>query len=225
MINPFLVKTVLAIAKAAAPKRNKTIKAIGGTPLPSRQVIQDFDGVRYGTFWELWGGHGTADHVHTTGLYKTPEFCNDPVHRWPGFLDVCLYGVDFPKERPREPLIGEAVYCFGYPGGSTSLSARVGKVYYERDSQTTDYVGNSYIVKIDNKPKEKVEDKSLYFPVIGGMSGGLCQAEDGTPLGFLVTLNGGADLDNDGVIDYSFDFYSLADVWDAYNDPTWDNIV
>lgn len=217
-------KTIKSVTTAECPVDGSTAKTVSGIPLPSKNVIQDFDGTRFGTFWELWGGHVTADHVHVSGGYKIPDFCQEPVLRWAGFLDVCMYGVTVPEERPRDPIDGEEVYVFGYPGGSTSLSARVGKLYLKRTEQSMNYTGPSYIVVINNKTDGVPADPSLHFPVIGGMSGGLCQAKDGTPLGVLVTQNGAADLDNDGVVDHSLDFYALSDVWDAYNDESW-NLV
>jgi len=80
----------------------------------------------------------------------------------------------------------------------------------------TEYATTGWIGQIDQPRVPFAPDSTLFDAVYGGMSGGLVSARDGTPLGVLVTQNGLADLDGDGVSDDSFDFVALSQIWEAF---------
>lgn len=174
-----------------------------------------------GSVWELWGGHVTADHVYLGARRNIPHFAKGPVQRIAGHIDACLYGCSLPRLRPRDPIEGEAVTVSGYPAGTAHLEHRYATVYLKRPptaAATQGYNISGWIGKIDTPRAPHKQDSSLFDAVYGGMSGGLVSAIDGTPLGILITQNGLADLDRDGTSDDSFDFVSLAQVWEEMQD-------
>jgi len=172
-----------------------------------------------GTVWELWGGYVTADHVHVGARHTIPHFADGPINRIAGHIDACLYGCTLPSKRPRDPMEGEQVTVSGYPAGTGHLEHRYASVYLKRpDGPNAGYNVSGWIGKIDQWHPPHKADSTLFDAVYGGMSGGLVSATDGTPLGILITQNGLADLDNDGFNDDSFDFISLAQVWEELQD-------
>lgn len=173
-----------------------------------------------GTCWELWGGHISADHVYIGARNTIPHFARGPVQRATGLLDVVLYGCQVPAEPPRDPIEGEQVTVSGYPAGAGTLEHRYGTVHIRRPAdmnEGSDYSIPTWIGKIDQPHIPYPYDSTLFDAVYGGMSGGLVSAKDGTPLGVLVTQNGLADLDSDGISDDSFDFVSLRSVWEVFS--------
>ena len=170
-----------------------------------------------GTFWELWDGHITANHVYIHQGRTVPPFTNGAIMSGTGTVDTCLIGCDLTGiERPRDPVIGERIYVYGYPQGSAHLSTRAAKVYHHRQSSADEnYTTPTWMGLIDERP-ENVEPESdeanLYEPIFEGMSGGLVMAEDGTALGVLVGT-ASFDWDSDLDLDHVFDFVSLSDIW------------
>ncbi len=187
--------------------------------LPRRYFRMTNTSANHGTFWPIWGGWITADHVHTGAAHLAPPFAGGDIMRSPDIIDVCMYGTKKPL-RPRDIQPGERLEVFGFPGGSEFLSVRFGKVHAKRTSGgSPGYSQPTWIGHIDDRPAPYGPDQeigSMYEPVVGGMSGGLVQAPDGEALGVLVTQNGLADLDGDGDSDNSFDFVALADVYDVF---------
>jgi len=173
-----------------------------------------------GTAWELWDGHITADHVFKGARHSVPHFAAPPVQRIAGFIDACMFGCKLPLQRPRDPIEGEECTVSGYPAGCGTLEHRYAKVLFKRpeheDARGHEYATTGWIGQIDQPRVPFAPDSTLFDAVYGGMSGGLVSARDGTPLGVLVTQNGLADLDGDGVSDDSFDFVALSQIWEAF---------
>ena len=174
-----------------------------------------------GTVWPLWGGHITADHVYLAARSNIPHFASGPVQRAAGLLDVCMFGVTLPRTAPREPIEGETVTVSGFPAGCGTLEHRYAKVYLKRSTAGSEtYAIPAWIGKIDKWHPPYLPEATEFDAVYGGMSGGLVSCENGEPLGVLITQNGLADLDGDGFSDDSFDFVSLRQVWEVFNDAT-----
>jgi len=172
-----------------------------------------------GTCWELWGGHITGDHVFLGARRNKPHFAKGQAIRAEGIIDAVLFGCTLPAEKPRLPLIGEEVTVSGYPAGTGHLEHRYAKVHAKRMQRgDPNYSTLTWIGKIDQPMPPHPYNSSLFDSVYGGMSGGLVSAINGEPLGVLVTQNGLADLDGDGWTDDSFDFVSLASIWEVFKD-------
>ncbi|MGB0907594.1 MAG: hypothetical protein ACPGVT_08875, partial [Maricaulaceae bacterium] len=177
-----------------------------------------------GSFWSLWGGFVSAHHVYTQQFRKTPPFASSQVLIADGLIDACLYGCNLSQsQRPRSPVEEERVFVYGFPGGSNTLSKRIGRVYLKRSAPPAGaggYSMPSWIGKIDELPEDIPRDHdeaNHYEPVFVGMSGGLVMTEDGTALGILVGRSGPMDMDFDGDLDQLFEFVELGDVWDIFH--------
>ncbi|MCF6221645.1 MAG: transglycosylase SLT domain-containing protein [Robiginitomaculum sp.] len=183
-------------------------------------VRRYFSGSAWGSYWRIWGGWITADHVYTANLGATPYYARGEICRSYGEIDAVLYGGALPATTPRSPMDGERVYILGYPGGSDKPSLRTGRVLFQRTASGSDiYTYPAWIVVIDNPPKKQTRFAQIFAntePVIGGMSGGLVVSHDMRDLGVLVTQNGRADLNNDGILDDSADFSALSDIWKIF---------
>lgn len=174
-----------------------------------------------GTCWELWGGHITADHVFKGAKHNVPHFAKGGPRRIAGMIDVCMFGCTLPRVQPRDPIEGEEVTVSGYPAGCGTLEHRYARVHFKRPENMnpdSEYAVSGWIGMIEQPRPPFPPDSTLFDAVYGGMSGGLVSARDGTPLGVLVTQNGLADLDGDGVSDDSFDFVALSQVWQVFQD-------
>ena len=181
------------------------------------------DQIAYTTWFSWWGGWISAAHCLDQLDGKPPEFARGSIIHSPGNLDVVLVGCRIPDKRPIEPLRKEPIDVYGFVGGTHQLTQRHANVYTKRTSPGQDgYNGLTWIADVRDYPKEYAEGTEAgpyYCPVAGGMSGGPVMSPAGDPYGVLITQNGMADLDSDGDNDHSFDFVSLADVWDALQYP------
>jgi len=173
-----------------------------------------------GSVNEMWDGHISADHVHVGARHNVPHFAKGPAVRAEGVIDVVLYGCRVPTIKPRLPQLGETLTVSGYPAGSATLEHRHASVHWHRKARdsNSEYSVPTWVGKIDTPHPPYPYDSTHFDAVYGGMSGGLVSAVDGEPLGILVTQNGLADLNNDGITDDSFDFVALADVWEVFNE-------
>ena len=133
------------------------------------------DGVQvFGSFFTIWGGWATAGHVVTQMLGNTPEFATGEAVVTPAGLDVALIGCTLPDRQPSLPILGQRVVVAGFPGGSSKLSHRRGKVHMQRPNDP----GQTWIVQFDDG----------YDPVVVGMSGGgVFDETSGEAIGILVT--------------------------------------
>lgn len=153
----------------------------------------------YASFFACWGGWITAGHCMTETNDLLPPFAKGDLTSWPEGLDAATLGCTLPSTRPADPVIGQKVVCKGFPAGARQLEQRRGKVYFERNPGT-------WITHIE-MPDE---------PVVTGMSGGpVIDVSTGQPIGVIITRNSPADLNNDRDPDESYDFISLAAIWDA----------
>ncbi len=183
-------------------------------------VRRYFSGRAWGSYWAVWDGWITADHVHTANMGETPYYASGKICRAYGEIDAVLYGGILPTQKPRPAMDGERVYILGYPGGSDTPSLRTGRVLFQRTNSGSDiYTHPAWILVIDNPPKRNRFAQLFAHtePVIGGMSGGLVVSRNMTALGVLVTQNGRTDLNNDGILDDSADFSALSDIWQIFN--------
>lgn len=188
-------------------------------------VRRYFSGRAWGTYWQLWGGWVTADHVHIANLAAVPDYIHGAPCRADGVIDAVVYGGHLPSRPPRTPLDGERVYVMGYPGGSDQPSLRSGRILIQRSQSGSDaYSQPTWILVIDNPP-QTTRMKYLFAntePVIGGMSGGIVVAKNLEPLGVLNTQNARADLNGDRVLDDSADFTALDDLWRVFKNKCGD---
>lgn len=172
-----------------------------------------------GTYWTLWGGHISADHVYTEQNQTVPPFAQGNVLAGGHTVDACLIGCDaIPSQRPREPERNERIFVYGYPGGSNEISPRIAEVYIKRQTPANSYETPTWVAKIAEWPDDvtKDSDEGIYYePVRVGMSGGLIMSEAGEALGILVGDSGPWHEDADGDLDQVLDFVALADVWDV----------
>ena len=181
------------------------------------------DQIAYTTWFSWWGGWISAGHCWDQLNGKRPEFAHGEVIHAPGGLDAVLVGCRIPDERPAEPVRRDPITVHGYIGGSDDLTMRLANAYYKRQQPGQGvYTGLTWIADIEDYPNQYADGTEAgpyYCPVAGGMSGGPVIDVNGTPIGILITQNGMADLDSDGDNDHSFDFVSLADIWDALQSP------
>lgn len=176
-----------------------------------------------GTFFSLWDGHLSANHVLAQQNRQAPPFASPQIQSGEGVIDACLFGCNLAGEaRPDEPELEQKVFVYGYPGGSQKMASRIGSVYWKR-SEIPDGAGDysipTWVGLIDERPADirpDTEEANYYEPVFIGMSGGLVMTEDGTPLGILVGRSGPSDVDFDGDLDQLFEFVALSDVWDVF---------
>lgn len=173
-----------------------------------------------GSFWTLWGGYITADHVYKEQNHTPPPFASGNISSGNPVIDACLMGCDnIPSRHPRAPIEGERLFIYGFPGGSNTVSPRIGTAYLKRSSSVTDYDTPTWIAKIDEWPNGVTGDMPegvFYEAVTVGMSGGLIMAEDGTPLGVLVGDSGPWHEDADLDLDQVLDFVALSDIWTVF---------
>ena len=176
-----------------------------------------FNGLAWGTYWRLWGGWITADHVHKEMHGTRPPFIdkNAVLSRDEGVIDATGYGLEFPDTPPRAPKTGETIYLLGYPAGSLTPTLRLARIHAVRSrSAGFNYTHPDTVSSID-APTVDIDD-IRFEPVTGGMSGGLAVTLDGkTPLGVLVTQNSPAELSGDDKPDHSADIVPLRDFWEA----------
>ena len=100
-----------------------------------RYFHTDSAGQAPGTYWNLWGGHVSANHVYEGQSHTIPPFTSGNVMAGTGLIDAVLVGCDLSGEpRPRAPQDDEQVFLYGYPGGSGVLSARVGIARFKRSA-------------------------------------------------------------------------------------------
>lgn len=178
-------------------------------------VRRYFSGLAWGTYWQIWDGWITADHVYQQVRANPPDFAPGSVTRRPGIIDAAFFGKRLPDRKPRPPIPGERVYIIGFPGGSDRPSLRYGQVYIDRAAPgNPDYTNPDTIVLIKAQPRNA--ETAGFEPVTGGMSGGLVMSDTYEPLCVLVSQNGQTDLTRDGIPDASADCVSLADIWEAF---------
>ena len=124
--------------------------------------------------------------------------------RSPGVIDGAIYGGKMP-ERPRAMVEGESVIMVGFPARSEAPVMVRGSVHIKRiEPGDESYANPGTVIRLKNGME----------PVVSGMSGGaVVSADDMTPLGIIVTVNGRADITNDGIPDDSADATELHDLW------------
>lgn len=179
-------------------------------------VRRYFSGLAWGTYWQVWDGWITADHVYRQVRANPPAFAVSPVIRAPGVVDAAYFGESVPDQKPRSPREGERVYIVGFPGGSDRPSLRYGRVHVKRQTPgNPDYSNADTIILIE---AQAIRAETAGFePVTGGMSGGLVMSETYEPLCVLVSQNGMTDLTGDGRPDASADCVPLADIWEVFH--------
>lgn len=213
-------------------------------------IVNDVQGhgTSFGTRWK-WGDenpkHGeqgdmTAAHVVEEwpgGAFwkpgmdrsKWPEFTkkysDDEIILRPGGLDVALFGVILPKDRPPNITVGMKMAVRGYPGGVTingHYETRLGEAYLDRPEEFRGGDAPSWIIKQVLHDVGKLPGMQQAI-VIGGMSGGCgsqivqrpipgaVQTKSGFEIAVavLVTLNSAFPTG-----EKSHDIVELADVWD-----------
>ncbi len=177
-------------------------------------VRRYFSGNAWGTYWQIWDGWITADHVHKEMLGEQPPFAQGYVWRHPHVIDATAYSIILGDHvpAPRAPRIGEYVYILGYPAGSDKPSLRHGRIYYTRKTTGSKYYSHPDTIIVITTPDNHMIDVN-YEPVIGGMSGGIVVSTDMTALGVLVSQNSPTDLTGDGQDDQSADFVPLLDIY------------
>lgn len=181
-------------------------------------VRRHFSGYAWGSYWRIWDGWITADHVHKEMLGAQPSFAKGSVWRHPHTIDATAYSIVLGNHvpAPRAPLIGEKVYILGYPAGSDKPSLRYGRIYYKRKTAgNTRYAHLDTIIVIE-APNTHMNGAD-YEPVIGGMSGGIVVSTDLTALGVLVAQNSPTDLTGNGTDDQSADFVPLLDIYREFS--------
>ncbi|MEM7662367.1 MAG: glycosyl hydrolase 108 family protein [Pseudomonadota bacterium] len=162
-----------------------------------RYFFDDLGVQTYGSFFELWGGWATAEHVLTAMQNRTPPFANGSIVSGVGTIDAALIGCTFPDIAPPAPREGSRLIAMGFPAGASQPSIRRCVVYMKRPSSP------AWIARI-TAPSE---------PVVVGMSGGIVFDEHTREtVGIIVHRNSPADLDGDSTPDQSLDFVSLHDV-------------
>ena len=171
----------------------------------------------FSSWFHLWGGIiGAAHSVEAWPQDDEdwPEWTEglEAIVR-PADLDAALFGCDDIPTRPPQALrVGDRVRIRGFPAGVTNnqhYEVRNGTAYLDRPEDMRNGEAPSWIIKFDN-------GETL---AMGGMSGGVVTVvlADGSevPVAILITQNGRADLDGDGIGDHSSDVVELIDVWTA----------
>ena len=175
-------------------------------------VTRCFGGLAWGTYWQLWDGWITADHVHKENRKKRPDFVSHDAVGDSDAIDMVFFGEDMPTERPRRPIDGDLIQILGYPAASDKISTRFATVRSKRDVPADEnYLIPTYLATIENRPNGLFSFGTYFEPVVGGMSGGLVLSDTNEPLGVLVGDSGVADYESDGIKDYFIDFVALAD--------------
>lgn len=188
------------------------------TSIVKRYRYQTSSASASGTFFKIWGGWASADHVYTAMQLFTPPFIKGEITRFEYMVDAIMWGVDFPSVRPAEPVVGQRVRVYGYPRASSHITYREGTVYANRRaSGSPKYLRSTWIIQMDEIPADGAEDVTTEN-VSTGMSGGACITENGDIIGILVTEGHPLDLDRDGLPENTCDICSLSSVWDAYQD-------
>ena len=186
-------------------------------PKSIRRVFrQDSHGSAPGTYWPLWGGWVTARHVVEQMRDWLPPFATGELRERPGYVDAVVIGGRRPLRPPRAPQEGERVTIYGFPGGSTHLTYRTGKIHFERGVNASDgYSEPTWIVAFDEPPlvfEDGEDPTNFHEPVVVGMSGGPVVDVDGFPLGVLVTRGSPFDSDGNGILEQTADFQALSDI-------------
>lgn len=192
-------------------------------PLPGLRYYfhQDRNGSAPGSFWPLWGGWITADHVVKEMRGTIPAFVGSGWKRGGPAIDASISkSCKKPFKKPREPVNGESVVIWGIPGGSITPTYRTGAILIKRSiSASGGYSSPTWIVNISEPPlvlRPESPQVEWAFPVVVGMSGGCVLDKQGNPLGVLVTRGSAWDDDKDGLMNQTCDFVSLSDVYDVF---------
>lgn len=180
----------------------------------------------FATWFSLWDGIAGAAHSvegwpggigwrpgqDRSGWDEwTQVYDDDDIIIRPGGLDIALFGCKLPRKAPAQMRVKERIRIRGYPAGVTindHYEVRNGHAYMERPEEHRNGDAASWIVVLDDGSR----------PAMGGMSGGpvtIVNQQTGaeTLAGVLITQNGRADLNFDGVKEHSSDIVSLETVY------------